>query len=966
MLQIWHYGRVHKPFMDGRMKFILAGFGLLSACETINKVDEDTADTGDNTVVDTNDYEPGCFVVDGGDGYALLNDAISVASDGSEITMDSCGALHEEMVEVNKSVSIIGPGSGSFTLTPPTNENAFNISAPNVSISGVSINSTRSGIVATGSSDMTIDDVVVRASGNWGVKAIDSSLTITNSEFSQNGFGGINGDSSQITISDSILTENVSYGIYGLNESNIDVTDTSITLTLSSGSEDTTDGIGVYVEGSSLAMISDTDISTNATFSAYGISSSLYLTRVAAGGTQFGGIWIEGIGDLSLIEVDIIEAPVYGVIAQNVGALTIESTSISTDSTLSPSTDAEVWRDEGFASMGLFTTASSVSITGLEITGYNNCGAYFSTSIEDATIEVDGLNIHDIGRLGTYIIGYEGTINDLSIDSIFELDGTSDESINSVCSFVDRYVGAVIVDNVDLSNVSFTNIEGYGLSAIQGSLGIDTITANNNTCASVISFESAMFLSNGDFSGPNAKQFNLGASVVAYNSSVLSVESSYFEGLPLTETVYDYQIYSVGTPDLQVSSSTFTDGYYGVFADSSKVEATGNTFSGGYGGSLVLQFGSEYSHTLTDNTFVGSELNTNSQLNCYSSGQIELNGGSFTDNPYSAIYMYGCGSEIDTLTVQDIGGAGISAYDGDHEWDKLTFQNVGVDNFASGAIEFRATSAPSLLSLSSSSFNTVGSDALYIYSYGTSSPITMYATDIELSDVTDDGLYTYGTTGTISGLSISNTGGDALSNISSDLTLSDVTLSQIGSYGVYGSSSFFDITSLVAQNTAMESIYISNSDLSATDVTITNSGTSAVFSNNSTVSLNTLSIDQTGGYGVNIVGDSSNPSSTLLNGLNIDNATLSGLRLQYTNGDLINSIISNNLEYGIECTDAIMASCGGNILNNNLLGEQTGCDSACGEEANPVIDPPIDDTGITDTGSDTASQDTGNGDTATR
>ena len=108
---VWHDGHLIAYLEGTLMRIWLTTFGLLSACENISKDDPQSEDTGE-VDTDTDDLEPGCFVVDGGAGYALLNDAISMANDGSTITMDGCDSHHEEVVNVSKPLSIVGPGSG--------------------------------------------------------------------------------------------------------------------------------------------------------------------------------------------------------------------------------------------------------------------------------------------------------------------------------------------------------------------------------------------------------------------------------------------------------------------------------------------------------------------------------------------------------------------------------------------------------------------------------------------------------------------------------------------------------------------------------------------------------------------------------------------------------------------------------------------------------------------------------------
>ena len=108
---------------------------LLFACS-----DKDDPTTNEEDIIEEEiTYETGCFVVNGDQGYASLNDAIKVANDGDEITMSTCSGAHEEKVIIDKSVSIIGNGSSVSTFVAPINEVAFEITGSNVTLSGISI-----------------------------------------------------------------------------------------------------------------------------------------------------------------------------------------------------------------------------------------------------------------------------------------------------------------------------------------------------------------------------------------------------------------------------------------------------------------------------------------------------------------------------------------------------------------------------------------------------------------------------------------------------------------------------------------------------------------------------------------------------------------------------------------------------------------------------------------------------------
>ena len=90
------------------------------------------------------------------------------------------------------------------------------------------------------------------------------------------------------------------------------------------------------------------------------------------------GVWAEGPGSLSMTNVALDGNLTYGFINITTGGLTVQDVVVSVDPLLSPSYDAESWEENGFGSMGVYANTPTIDITGLEITGYNNCGANYN------------------------------------------------------------------------------------------------------------------------------------------------------------------------------------------------------------------------------------------------------------------------------------------------------------------------------------------------------------------------------------------------------------------------------------------------------------------------------------------------------------------------------------------------------------------------------------------------------------
>ena len=123
---------------------------LLFACGESTKT-TDTGTVNDDTgttepVLDPSDYESGCFMVDDENGFANFSDAMLFTEEGSTVALVDCeNPTHEEILVIDKSITLIG--NSEWTLVAPVNETGITITAPNVTIQDMNIESTRSAIL---------------------------------------------------------------------------------------------------------------------------------------------------------------------------------------------------------------------------------------------------------------------------------------------------------------------------------------------------------------------------------------------------------------------------------------------------------------------------------------------------------------------------------------------------------------------------------------------------------------------------------------------------------------------------------------------------------------------------------------------------------------------------------------------------------------------------------------------------
>ena len=244
---------------------------LLFACGEANNPTTKEEEIKEEEII----YETGCFVLNGDTGYAWLNDAISVANDGDEITMDNCSESHEEKVIVDKSVSIIGNGSSISVFVAPINDVAFEITADNVFLSGIQIETTRSAINILNSDGTSIDDIIVVSGGGWGLKSENATnLNLNNLQISQMDFGGISLKDSTGTIDNAVLTDNMSNAIL-IDGGDVRIDHASITNTAPANATTPEDGNAIKLDGGAVVTVANTNCDNNMYTSTYVTSGDL-------------------------------------------------------------------------------------------------------------------------------------------------------------------------------------------------------------------------------------------------------------------------------------------------------------------------------------------------------------------------------------------------------------------------------------------------------------------------------------------------------------------------------------------------------------------------------------------------------------------------------------------------------------------------------------------------------------------
>ena len=916
--------------------------------------DDNSTDTGSAT--EEVNYESGCFVVDGGDGYKYLNDAIAMADEGSQISPVSCTSFeHEEKIVIDKSIRLVGIGQDRFTLVAPVNETAITITADNVEISDFAVQSTRSGISVEGGSNVHLHDLTISEMGNYAIKSTDADVQLDDLTLWNNGDGAVNIDGGSVVATGLDVRGNEGVGLLVVGGAMLTLSDSQIVEAQPTDPASITDGFGVYMDGGSTLMSSNNVYDSNTLMGVQSVNGTVVMNGDSVSGSLSTGVWAEGPGSLSMTGVTLDGNLTYGVVNMSTGGLTVQDVVVSVDPLMSPSYTADSWEENGYGSMGVFSNSPSVDITNLEISGYNNCGMNAQTDSSTA-FSVEGLNVHDVGRKGIIIAGHTGTMNNIVLKDILDLDGLSSKELDengqyldlnedgipdytTFCLTVDRNAGASII-NADLtvSNVLTQDVEGYGWSVIQANMVLDTALAQRNTCSSFLAFQGGIQGTNVEVASNNFEYDGLGAGVVGYSATLFSMENSTFSGT--TSEVLDISAFLYESTGY-FTNNTFTGGGMGIYSNAAAVESSGNTFSEQASYSVFLSTslttGSE--HNFENDQFIGTPSAEFGfapvPIYCFDAGTVGIDGGSFTDIQSAyAVYMSNCSSEIENATFNQIDSYSIYAFDGDHDISDVTLTSVNQGASYYDALRFTATT-PMNVSITDTTITDGSGGGIYAYSTdSTTAPLNMNLSGLEMTNMFNDAIELSSATIFLENFTVDGAqNGLDLTNCT--LNMSDIDIANTTSDGIRVVSTDITADTITITNAAVDGLEITGGTLLLSNAQVDASTGSGLYASSSAdVSIDS-SVFQNGVHGLELEGTDTAPVTFSITNSSFDLNSDSGVSLTYADGTFDSSIANNNQDLGMECSNATFTSCSGNDLTSNINGEQSGCDATCGVEANP-------------------------------
>ncbi len=873
--------------------FLLSGLGVVGCDGPKDGGKDDTGDSVPEVV-----YDEGCITVDGAGGYAHIADAIYVADEGSTIAL--CAGTWEEPVTVDKPVIIVGAGIDETIVSGDGTHAAFNVTAANVTISGLTVVSSYIGVQVSGATAV-IDGVKFDATGSWGMIATEASdLTVSNSTFRENVDGALDVEGGTATISGNTFELPTSYAIQ-LTAAATATVENNVINGVAAEKRNLKDGYGVFVEEST-AFLSGNQITDAGSVAVRVTDGQLTASEETWTGGPF-GLYMDG-GDSTLSDSTLSGQTTGGVFSLG-NSSSVTNTTVVTDSTLGCSLSYADWGPAGgdYGCVGVLVAADvGATIENVSTSGFNNGGVVVLpyTVPDGVPTTLSDVVVDDTGRIGIYLSGVDATANNITVSNLREpqldVPCTSDGSTYNV----DYSASMVVAGDLTLTNAAFTDNMGWGISAAGARLQVSDTTFTNNACSAVLNVQSAVELSNVAISGSTTIGLvwdYMGATTIS-NSSFTGNHARYSYS-------YDYgdgHIYSgeygpAGvdvnantSSGLVVDNCTFSDGDTAINTYLSEVEVSRSTFTGyeenilsaqsngstvfsnntadDFGGSLITAYYGDIE--MTDNT-VGTTRSYTGYQASYTDGELQYE-YEYTSYGSGVVYAYGytdspCSLLVDGLSVESSYSTGVYVYDCDTELSDVEMGSVGEGSGYGQAINAYWYNADPLMIIDGFSADTVTGSGVYLYTSGLGSSY-IDVSGVNIGTASSSGFFASGM---------------------SDITLADSDFGETGSYGVevLGRSTYDSIASL-------------------DNVTVSTGASDGMY-------FTTM--------GEAIVTNSYASGHT------------NGLYLNDSDATITGNAFTANSEYGMSCSATVLLdSCSANDLSGNTLGEHLGCSDDCGTE----------------------------------
>jgi len=891
-------------------------------------------DTGPDDTGEPETYEEGCITIDGGGGYASLNDAIHLADEGA--TIEVCEGSYLEAVVVDKAVHIVGAGADLTTWDAPEGEDPFTFQGvTGASLSAMSVMSSRSAIELAECADVDLTGLSFDTIANYAIDAEDcTGLAVADSSFTASQWGAVRISGGDATVSGNTFTDNLGFAVKGTSDAELDIQANTITGTMYTEltpEKTIADGFAIFLEEAGVATLSENVFEDNPILSIWAMESD----GVSMSGDSItGGLY--GIymiyGDLDLLDVTVTDPTEMGVLyAAPAGEVfTADGLTISGD----PDTVADYAWDEGItSSIGLYIEGTDITVSGSSISGYNNYGAYMvGNGDADGALVLEDVTFDSNGRRGLFTADLDATATGLSITNLRELDEDYDGAI-----YIDLPAGWYHQSgNLELDGGDISGNDGWGISAAQANTTLQNVSFDANTRAGFIDYAGTSTIQNNSFTN-SLDESNFGA-LCAYQSNGMLVQNNSFADNGQFETtrvyedahgnkttyVYHDEVLDNGLDlygydaSLTVTGNTFADGYMGaqIYASDAVVQEnsfTGYTYAAIYVGGEGSDAVTVEDNTVSDGIGYGlmassadievSELQVSDGQTATISYDYYYNGeklfSSSYETSYDAIYLSSSAALLEDITIDSPAGDGLYSYNSSVEIDDVTISNASaLYGYGYGAYFYHYDSAPEIYVSGLTIEDPQGSGGIYLYTYNTTGFTAADFYDVEITGSASHGVVMstfppvetksgeFLGTASFEGLEISGSAGAAFSMSSSSATIMDGVLEENVGGGISASSSALSLATSSVEASGADGIYASSSAVVVDQAEVTGS-----------------------------VGD--------------------GVELVSCSASMTMATVTGNQGWGISCSGTSFDSCGDNTISLNTLGDNNGCDVSCGGVPDP-------------------------------
>lgn len=909
---------------------------LAAGCPNTDGEGTDKNDPGTDSG-DTGDIDlgpPGCINLNGVEGdFATIAEAIEFTTDGD--TVNVCAGAYTDTVVIDRAVAVVGEGSLLNSIDAPPNQPAFEIIASGASVSGFTVTTTRSGVVASGVADLTLSDLVFESPANYGVEASEvTNLTVTGCTFNTAAYGGLFLSGGSAVVDSSVFERPTSYGIWASDGAAVSVTNSIFNGVVATAS-DGTDGHAIFGDGATLTTMQN-QVTANDLFGFWVQDGSLAMDGDVISDTAYGVIAFDST--FSAANVSIHGAQTQGIYASSkTEPISITDTDVLLNggATTGLSSCSAAYADFAGWCGGILVAAGEVTFSGVNISDYENYGIYavpYRTSGEQ-TLTITDTVLSNNGRWSLFTSNVTATIDGLSILGHREPDAANTEPCYG---YVDQGTSAVFsTSDATITNSIIEGSEGWGLSVVRGTLDVTSSAIGSAECAGIIAYESTLTASANTFGYGEAYGaiFNYSGALIADGNAFVDTKVTdidVYEDSSNPGAYYRYEYPNAGRDitstygtACMIANNTFSGGGASVSVEVSGCDIRGNTWND-YNGTLIQVYQGDASDPVVVKDNSADDFGGQAVYSTYGYAEVEdfrIGDTRPYEYGYAAYYVAADGTETLQYSYSysygnpvfeaygyyygywsDSDGDGISETYTEYGYaSSLSLKNVTVGNAYSSVVE----ASEGELEIVDLKAESAGGYGVYAY-WG------HFAPSVEIEGVE------IGTT-TYTGLHL-----DANSPDAGYALLSDIEFDVAGGSGVYITGfSDWSVSELSVLDAASYGFYADGS-YGYTDYTTTPSSTYVAGTVDSVGSLEDVLVTSATMAGVSVTN-----GSVLVESSSASGGDASGLSLTSVSAWVEDSAFTGNVGYGMSCSEATFEYCGGTDLSGNTSGETDGCGDAC-------------------------------------